>query len=74
MLPTSSELSTVPGNLYDIHFFRFANTQAGVLILLGLLVALLNSLSQLSNNTSFDESKKIVPAIRARVTGRLSKE
>ena len=74
LLPTSSELSTVAGNLDDIHFFRFANTQAGVLILLGLLVALLNSLSQLRNNTPFDESKKIVPAKRARVTGRLSKE
>jgi len=39
-----------------------------------LLVALLNSLSQLTNNAPFDESEKIVPAIRARVTGRLSKE
>ena len=74
LLPASSELSTAASNLDDTHFFRFANTQAGVLILLGLLVALLNSLSQLTNNTSFDESEKIVPAIRARVTGRLSKE
>ncbi|MFT7472288.1 MAG: electron transport complex protein RnfE [Kiritimatiellia bacterium] len=74
LLPASSELSTVTSNLDDIHFFRFANTQAGVLILLGLLVALLNSLSQLTNNTSIDDSEKIVPAKRARVTGRLSKE
>jgi electron transport complex protein RnfE len=74
LLPASSELSTVASNLDDIHFFRFAYTQAGVLILLGLLVALLNSLSQLTNNTPFDESEKVVPATRARVTGRLSKE
>lgn len=74
LLPASSELSTAASNLDDIYFFRFANTQAGVLILLGLLVALLNLLSQLTNNTSIDESEKLAPAKRARVTGRLSKE
>ena len=74
LFPSSSELSTNTSNLNDIHFFRFANTQAGVLVLLGLLVALLNSLSQLTNSNVLDESEKLVPAKRARVTGRLSKE
>jgi electron transport complex protein RnfE len=74
LFPSSSELSTNTSNLDDIHFFRFANTQAGVLVLLGLLVALLNSLSQLTNSNVLDESEKLVPAKRARVTGRLSKE
>lgn len=74
LLPASSELSTLASDLDDIHFFGFANTQAGVLLLLGLLIALLNSLTLLTNNTPFDESEKIIPATRARVTGRLSKE
>ena len=74
LLPASSVLSTVASNIDNTHFFRFANTQAGVLILIGLLVALLNRLTQLTINTPFDESEKIVPATRARVTGRLSKE
>jgi electron transport complex protein RnfE len=74
LFPSSSELSTNTSNLNDIRFFRFANTQAGVLVLLGLLVALLNSLSQLTNSNVLDESEKLVPAKRARVTGRLSKE
>ena len=74
LFPSSSELPSNTSNLDDIHFFRFANTQAGVLVLLGLLVALLNSLSQLTNNNVLDESEKLVPAKRARVTGRLSKE
>ena len=74
LFPSSSELSTNTSNLNDIYFFRFANTQAGVLVLLGLLVALLNSLSQLTNSNVLDESEKLVPAKRARVTGRLSKE
>ena len=74
LLPASSVLSTVASNIDNTHFFRFANTQAGVLILIGLLVALLNRLTQLTINTPFDESEKIVPATRARVTGRLNKE
>ena len=74
LLSASSELSTVASNQDDRQFFRFANTQAGVLILLGLLVALLNSLSQLTSSTAIDESENLVPAKRARVTGRLSKE
>jgi electron transport complex protein RnfE len=74
LFPSSSELSTNTSNLDDIHFFRFAKTQAGVLVLFGLLVALLNSLSQLTNSNVLDESEKLVPAKRARVTGRLSKE
>ena len=74
LLPASSGLSTVASNIDNTHFFRFADTQAGVLILVGLLVALINRLTQLTNTTTFDESEKIVPATRARVTGRLSKE
>ena len=73
-LPASGELATLTSNLDDTHFFRFANTQAGVLILLGLLVAFVNSISQLASNTAHDEPKKLVPVKRARVTGRLSKE
>jgi len=74
LLRASSELSTVASDLDDMRFFQFANTQAGVLILLGLLVALFNSLSQLTGSTAFDESENLIPAKRARVTGRLSKE
>ncbi|PCI80425.1 MAG: electron transport complex subunit RsxE [SAR86 cluster bacterium] len=74
LLPMSNELSTVVSKLDDTRFFRFANTQAGVLILLGMLVALVNSLSQLTSRTAFDEPEAPVPVKRARVTGRLSRE
>ena len=74
LLPANSELSTVASNLDGARVFRFANTQAGVLILLGLLVALLNSLSQLTSRTANHKSEKAVPVKRARVTGRLSRE
>lgn len=74
LLPVSGEVSTAAGNLDETGFFRFANTQPGVLILLGLLVAFLNSLSQLTSSTENHESQELVPVKRARVTGRLSKE
>jgi len=47
---------------------------AGVLILLGLLIAFVNSITQLISNTANDESEELFPIKRARVTGRLSKE
>lgn len=75
LLPTAGgELATVTSNIDDDRFFRFANTQAGVLILLGLLVALLNSLSQLLPSKSSDKTEDMTPVKRARITGRLSKE
>jgi len=74
LLPASSELATLTSNLDDARFFRFANTQAGVLILLGLLVAFVNSISQLTSNTAHDEPEELISIKRARVTGRLSKE
>lgn len=74
LLPASSEVATAARNIDDMRFFRFANTQAGVLILLGLLVALFNLLSQQTSNSPSDNSEEIVPVKRARVTGRLSKE
>ncbi|MBL4729003.1 MAG: electron transport complex subunit RsxE [Gammaproteobacteria bacterium] len=74
LLPASSEAAIAASNLEDSQFFRFANTQAGVLILLGLLVAFFNLLSQRTNNSLLDNSQELIPAKRARVTGRLSKE
>ena len=47
---------------------------AGVLILLGLLIAFVNSITLLIRNTANDESEELVPIKRARVTARLNKE
>lgn len=74
LLPTSSEVATMASNIDEPRFFRFADTQAGVLILLGMLVALFNFLAQLTNRSSIDNSEEPTPVKRARVTGRLSKE
>ena len=74
LLPASGELSAAAIDLEGTHFFRFAHTQAGVLILFGLLVALLNFLSQLTSSAENDTAVDLVPVKRARITGRLSKE
>ena len=74
LLPTSSELTTAPNTLNERHFFQFANTQAAALILLGLLVAMFNLLSQAKSSSPINNSEDIIPVKRARVTGRLSKE
>lgn len=74
LLPASYELETVASSLSEAHFFRFANTQAGVLILLGMLVAAINFLSQRSSRTAADKQEQTIPVKRARVTGRLSKQ
>lgn len=74
LLPASSEASIAVSNLDDTRFFRFANTQAGVLILLGLLVALFNLLAQLTSSSPSATQEELIPVKRARVTGRLSKE
>tara|TARA_B110000444_G_C18705446_1_gene531094 strand:+ start:278 stop:775 length:498 start_codon:yes stop_codon:yes gene_type:complete len=74
LLPTSGELSTMASTLNESYFFQFANTQAAALILLGLLVALFNFLSQLRSSSPSNHSEEIAPVKRARVTGRLSKE
>ncbi|GJM12557.1 MAG: hypothetical protein DHS20C12_09600 [Pseudohongiella sp.] len=74
LLPTASELGIRANNPADAQFFRFAGTQAGALILLGLLIALLNFLSQLSKNRVESKTEDVVPVKRARVTGRLSRE
>lgn len=74
LLPATGELATTASNLDDKRLFRFADTQAGVLILLGMLIALFSSLIQLSNSATVDEPEELTPVKRARVTGRLSKE
>lgn len=74
LLPTSSEFATMASTLDDTRFFRFANTQAGVLILLGMLIALFNFLAQLTSKSPIDSPEELTPVKRARVTGRLSKE
>lgn len=74
LLPASNELETVASKLGDTHFFRFANTQAGALILLGLLVAAFNFFALLRSSTAADEQEQATPVKRARVTGRLSKQ
>lgn len=74
LLPASSEISAAAGNLDEPRLYRFANTQPGVLILLGLLIALLNSLTRITSSTTNDEPEELAPVKRARVTGRLSKE
>lgn len=74
LLPANSELATMANNLDHTRFFRFANTQAGVLILLGMLVALLNFLAQLKSGSPIDNPEELTLVKRARVTGRLSKE
>ena len=55
-------------------FFSFADTQAGVFILLGLLLALLNLLSSYARGRGFENRTVVVPAKRARVTGRLVRD
>jgi len=74
LLPASHELATVASKLNDTRFFRFADTQAGALILLGMLVALFNLLLQPTSSNAANEPEEIIPAKRARVTGRLSKQ
>lgn len=54
--------------------FRFADTQAGVLILLGLLIALINFLKPFAPHGMTAESAMPTPAKRARVTGRLIRD
>lgn len=73
LLPTGSELALAAVNSGEPRFFPFANTQAGVFLLLGMLVALINLISQKFNSTT-DSNRDITPAKRARVTGRLSKQ
>ena len=55
-------------------FFRFANTQAGAFILLGLIIAAINLLSSFKRSNIDKNSDAIVPAKRARVTGRLIRD
>jgi len=74
LLPASHELASVASKLNDTRFFRFADTQAGALILLGMLVALFNLLLQPMSSNAANEPEEIIPAKRARVTGRLSKQ
>ena len=74
LLPASNEIATAASNLDDTRLFQFANTQAGAFILLGMLIALFNSLTQTTNSAAAAEAEEVVPAKRARVTGRLSKE
>ena len=73
LLPAGSEQVVLAGDPGEPRFFQFANTQAGVLLLLGLLVALLNFLAPQTNRCT-DSTDATTPVKRARVTGRLSKE
>lgn len=72
LLPSSSTLAAAITPTDSKSFFQFANTQSGVLLLLGMLIAALNFLSQLWHSDAIAE--EVTPAKRARVTGRLSKE
>jgi len=74
LLPTNNELSIANAALDDTKFFRFANTQAGAFILLGMLIALLNVASGFRVKKTSDAHEAVIPVKRARVTGRLSKE
>lgn len=62
------------GEAAPTQLFRFADTQAGALILLGLLAALLNFLRRLMPARENAEQDMPAPVSRARVTGRLSRE
>lgn len=73
LLPAGSEKIVAASVTDDPRFFRFANTQAGAFLLLGMLVAAVNLLAPRSDRFT-DGSQEITPVKRARVTGRLSKE
>lgn len=64
-----ASLGTASGQL-----FRFADTPAGAFILLGLLLALINFLSAARHHGADDNRESVVPATRARVTGRLNRD
>ncbi len=55
-------------------FFRFADTQAGAFILLALIIAAINSLSSSTGSAAGTRQDEVVPAKRARVTGRLIRD
>jgi electron transport complex protein RnfE len=73
LLPTNGELSLVGSGQSGANYFRFADTQAGAFIVLGLLIALINKTRNSTGNKTADEANAVIPARRARVTGRLIK-
>jgi Na+-translocating ferredoxin:NAD+ oxidoreductase subunit E len=74
LLSAGKNLSLQESNAADSYQFTFANTQAGAPILLGLLIALINFISSLSRNIRSPKQLEIVPAKRARVTGRIARD
>lgn len=73
LLPADSAPGAAAGA--DIaSFFRFAETPAGAFILLGLMIASFNFLTRSTGGTTGVRASEIVPAKRARVTGRLIKD
>jgi H+/Na+-translocating ferredoxin:NAD+ oxidoreductase subunit E len=74
LLPTINSQGDSAATLGGTPLFQFANTQAGALILLGLLVALLNWVLSLGSNSEGQQQEDTALVKRARVTGRLSKE
>ncbi len=73
LLPSNEAYSAL-SNAYRGSFFRFAETQAGAFILLGLVVALSNLASAFARDSAGKRQDPIAPAKRARVTGRLIPE
>ena len=73
LLPANGELSFVGSGQSGANYFRFADTQAGAFIVLGLLIALINKIRNSTDNKTADEASAVIPAKRARVTGRLIK-
>ena len=71
LLPANGELSLVGRGQSDANYFRFAITQAGAFIALGLLIALTNKIRNSTGDKTADERDAVLPAKRARVTGRL---
>ena len=71
LLPANGELSLVGSGQSGANYFRFANTQAGAFIALGLLVALTNKIRNSIADRTPGEPGAVIPAQRARVTGRL---
>ena len=73
LLPANSAPGAAAGA--DIaSLFRFADTQAGAFILLGLIIAAINFLSSSTGDSAGTRQSDIVPAQRARVTGRLIRD
>jgi electron transport complex protein RnfE len=73
LLPSASNLTNDFIILTDSPIFSFAGNQAGAFFLLGLVLALINFLRSFFKSNEKKQKNEIVPAKRARVTGRLTK-